>query len=76
MFRFANPQYFYILIVVLAVWAIFIFGEYKRLKNLSKFGVSSVIEPLMPEVSKYRPRFKFFLQQLVLIILVYKIDPS
>ena len=71
MFRFANPQYFYILIVVLAVWAIFIFGEYKRLKNLSKFGVSSVIEPLMPEVSKYRPRFKFFLQQLVLIILVF-----
>ena len=71
MFRFANPQYFYILIIVLAVWAIFILGEYRRKKKLARFGISSVLEPLMPEVSKYRPRFKFFLLQLVLVILIF-----
>lgn len=71
MFRFANPQYFYILIIVLAVWAIFILGEYRRKKKLARFGIGSVLEPLMPEVSKYRPRFKFFLLQLVLVILIF-----
>lgn len=71
MFRFANPQNLYILIIVLVVWAIFIYGEYNRRKRLDRFGLSRVIEPLMPEVSKYRPRFKFFLQQMVLIILIF-----
>lgn len=71
MFRFANPQNLYILIAVLAVWVIFIYGEYNRRKRLDRFGLRSVIEPLMPEVSKYRPRLKFFLQQLVLILLVF-----
>lgn len=71
MFRFANPQYLYLLIVVVIVWALFIYGEYNRSKRLDKFGLNSVLTPLMPELSMYRPRFKFFLQQLVLIIIIF-----
>ncbi len=73
MFRFANPQYLYLLFIVVVIWGVFLYGEYKRRKNLNKFGLSSVIEPLMPEVSKYRPGLKFFLQQLALILLIFVI---
>ena len=69
MFRFANPQYLYLLFIVVVIWGVFFYGEYKRRKNLKKFGKISAIEPLMPEVSKYRPSLKFFLQQLALILL-------
>lgn len=73
MFRFANPQYLYLLFIVVVIWGVFFYGEYKRRKNLKKFGKISVIEPLMPEVSKYRPSLKFFLQQLALILLIFVI---
>lgn len=71
MFRFANPQYFYLLIIVLLILVLFVYSEYSRKKRLNRYGKAGVIEKLMPEVSKYRPRLKFFLQLLVLILLVF-----
>ena len=71
MFRFANPQYFYLLIIVLLILVLFVYSEYSRKKRLDRFGKNRVIEKLMPSVSKYRPQFKFSLQLLVIILLVF-----
>ena len=71
MFRFANPQYFYLLIIVLLILVLFIYSEYSRKKRLDRFGRNRVLEKLMPDVSKYRPQFKFALQLLVIILLVF-----
>lgn len=73
MFRFANPQYLYLLIVIPVIWGVYFYGEYRRRRNLKRFGNESVLEPLMPDVSKYRSGLKFFLQQLALILIIFVI---
>ncbi|MEG1998493.1 MAG: VWA domain-containing protein, partial [Bacteroidales bacterium] len=73
MFRFANPQYLYLLIIIPIIWGVYLYGEYRRRKNLKLFGNEGVLSPLMPDVSKYRPGLKFFLQQFALILIIFVI---
>ena len=70
MFRFANPQYLYLLIIVPLIWGLYLYGEYRRRRNLKKFGKEDVLSPLMPDISRYRPGLKFFLLQLAFILLI------
>ncbi len=73
MFRFAQPEYLYLLLIVPLIWVLYFYSVYKKKKNLAKFGHVKTLEPLMPDVSKYKPGTKFFLQQLALIVLVFLI---
>ena len=73
MFRFAQPEYLYFLLIVPLIWVLYFYSVYKKKKNLAKFGHVKTLEPLMPDVSKYKPGTKFFLQQLALIVLVFLI---
>lgn len=73
MFRFANPEYLYLLIIIPIVWGIYLYSDYRRGKNLEKFGRLAVLEPLMPNKSKYRPNVKFFLQQLALLLIIFAV---
>lgn len=71
MFRFANPQYLYLLITIPLIWGLYLYGEYRRRRNLKKFGKEEVLLPLMPDISRYRPGLKFFLIQLAYILLIF-----
>ncbi len=71
MFRFANPQYLYLLFAVPLIWGLYLYGEYRRRRNLKKFGNEEVLLPLMPDVSRYRPGLKFFLVQAAFILAVF-----
>ncbi len=71
MFRFANPEYLYLLILVPALWGLFLYGRYRSRRNLAKYGNPQVLAPLMPDVSKYKPWIKFILQQFAFIVLVF-----
>ena len=61
MFRFAQPEYLYLLIIVPILWGLFIYGRYRSRRNLAKYGNPSVLAPLMTDVSKYKPWIKFML---------------
>ena len=71
MFRFAQPEYLYLLIIVPILWGLFIYGRYRSRRNLAKYGNPSVLAPLMPDVSKYKPWIKFIIQQLAFIVIVF-----
>ena len=50
MFRFAQPEYLYLLIIVPILWGLFIYGRYRSRRNLAKYGNPSVLAPLMTDV--------------------------
>lgn len=61
MFRFADPAYLYLLILLPLLAAFYLYSNYKRRKNIRKFGDPALLKALMPDVSKYRPDIKFWL---------------
>ena len=54
MFRFANPQYLWLLLAIPALVLIFWAAAARRRKRLARFGTPGVLEELMPEVSTGR----------------------
>lgn len=61
MFRFADPAYLYLLIILPFLAAFYLYSNYKRRKNIRKFGDPELLKQLMPDVSKYRPNLKFWI---------------
>lgn len=72
MFRFANPDYLYLLLLLPLLVGIFLYANYRRRQNIQKYGDPTLLNELMPTVSKYRPDIKFWLMfsALTLIILM------
>ena len=71
MFRFAQPQYLYLLLIVPLMWAIYFYSVYRNRENMAKYGNPQILQSLAPDVSKYKPGTKFFLQQLALIVMIF-----
>ncbi|NDV64416.1 VWA domain-containing protein [Bacteroides sp. 224] len=61
MFRFEDPTYLYLLLILPFLAAFYLYSNYRRRKALRKFGDLVLMAPLMPNVSKYRPDVKFWL---------------
>ncbi|MFI3282252.1 MAG: VWA domain-containing protein [Rikenellaceae bacterium] len=61
MFRFANPQYLYLISLIPFMWLLFVVASHNRRKRLAKFGNPEIMKLLMPNVSRGRVRFKFLL---------------
>lgn len=61
MFRFGEPMYIYLLVVVPVVAVLYVYSNYRRRKRLRVYGDPSLLAQLMPDVSKYRPDVKFWL---------------
>ncbi len=66
MFRFADPQFLYLLILLPLLVVFFIYSGYHRKKRISEYGDMELMKGLMPEVSYYRPVIKFWIMWLVL----------
>lgn len=58
LFRFANPEYLYLLLLLPALAALFVINEFRRRRSLKKLGDSILIGRLMPEMSGVRPVVK------------------
>ena len=52
MFRFGEPLYLYLLIVVPILAAFYFYSNYRRRKRLKEYGDMELLKQLMPEVSK------------------------
>lgn len=63
-FRFAHPEYFYLLLVVPVFTVLFILSRANRKRSLRLFGDNALIAQLMPSVSTSRPIIKFILWML------------
>ena len=70
MFRFANPQYLWLLLAVPALVALYALAARSRRKRLARFGNPAILEELMPEVSTGRTAFKFILFCTAVALLV------
>lgn len=73
MLRFEDPIYLWMLLIIpILVLVRFIVWQ-KRKHNLRKFGDSSLLKEMMPDVSKYRPTIKFCLLLSAITILIFMI---
>lgn len=61
MFRFANPDYLYFLILVPAVLALYFFSVYRSRKKIRQLGDPELIARLMPDYSRFRAASKHWL---------------
>ena len=73
MFRFAHPEYFYLLLVLPIIYLVYLYGIFRRKKNLKKYGDIKLLESLMPDVSRYKPHVKFYFKLFALLVLVFVI---
>jgi Ca-activated chloride channel family protein len=59
LFRFANPEYLYLLLLLPVMTAMFVFDQVRKRNSLKKLGESAMIGRLIPEISRIRPVIKF-----------------
>lgn len=71
MFRFENPIYLYLLVLIPILALIRFYAISKRRKRLRKFGDPELLKSLMPDVSRLRPEVKFWLLIAALAMLIF-----
>lgn len=70
MFRFEDPIYLWLLLLVPVLLLLRYFTYMRRKAKLKKFGDMSLVRELMPDVSKYRPTVKFMLTLIALALVI------
>ncbi len=64
LFRFANPDFLYLLLLLPVVILLFIINEIRKKRALNRLGDIKLVGNLVPELSKMRPVIKLILQLL------------
>ena len=70
MFRFEDPIYLYLLVLIPLLALICFFMVHQQKKRLRKFGDPELVRQLMPNVSRFRPMVKFYLLLGALALLI------
>lgn len=70
MFRFENPAFLYLLIIIPVFILIRLLGIRKRKRKLKKFGDIELVKQLMPDVSYSRRTLKFWLMMAALALII------
>jgi Ca-activated chloride channel family protein len=73
MFRFANPDYLYLLLVLPLLIVFYIYAIARKKKALKKYGNPELLAELMPEVSYKRQHGKFWLLFGSIAVMVFVI---
>ncbi len=71
MFRFGEPLYLYLLLVLPFLVAFYLYSNYRRRKKLRQYGDPVLMAHLTPAVSKYRPDVKFWLMWSALAMIIF-----
>lgn len=61
MFRFAHPDFLYLLFILPALFGFYVYTLFVRRKDLKRYGNPALLAKLMPNVSNKRPAAKFWL---------------
>jgi len=67
LFRFANPDFLYLLLLLPVVILLFIINEIRKKKALKRLGDINLVGRLVPEMSKIRPVIKFILPLIAIL---------
>lgn len=70
MFRFANPYFLYLLIVVPILVTMFVYVTHQQKIRLREFGNPDLLKRLMPNASIIRPQLKFYMLMVVLVLMI------
>ncbi len=70
LFRFANPDFLYLLLLLPVMVIFFIINGIRKRKALRRLGNVQVVNSLMPEVSRTRPLLKFILVSVAFLACV------
>ena len=70
MFRFENPIYLWLLLIIPILIIMKIMMWYVQRKKLSRIGNPTLLKELMPDVSRFRPWVKFLLLITALFLLI------
>jgi Ca-activated chloride channel family protein len=62
LFRFANPIFLYLLLLLPVIILMFVYNEVRKKKALKRLGDINLVSGLVPEMSGIRPLIKFILQ--------------
>jgi len=73
MFRFSNPEYLYLLLLIPALILLYAAINIRQRKRLKAFGDPALLTLLMPDVSQRRPLLKFILQVTAITICIVMI---
>ena len=68
-FKFAHPEFLWLLLIIPAIVVFYIYTVIKRKKNIEKYGNPEIISKLMPDLSLSKPRWKFILQTISLALI-------
>ncbi len=71
MFRFAHPEYFFLLLLIPLLIGVYVYSNIKKNRNIKHFGNPELLAELMPNVSHFRPGVKFYLQLSALFLIVF-----
>ena len=70
MFRFEDPQYLYLLLLIPLLAVVRLLMVYQQKKRLRRFGDKELVSQLMPDVSRWRPLVKFCLLLAALALII------
>src|SRR5574344_1689894 len=70
MFRFEEPAYLYLLLLLPALVIFYLYTNFQRRRRLREFGDPELMAQLMPSVSKHRPDVKYCLMLAAVGLLV------
>lgn len=70
MFRFEEPAFLYLLLLLPALVIFYLYKNYKRRRRLREFGDPELMAQLMPSVSRHREDMKFYLMVCAVGLLV------
>lgn len=70
MFRFAHPEFLFLLLLIPMMAGVFIYATIQQKNKIKKFGNPELLNSLMPNVSFVRPQVKFVMQLLAVVFLI------
>jgi Ca-activated chloride channel homolog len=62
LFRFANPEYLYLFLLIPVLILLWILNEVRRTRTIKRLGNTELVLKLIPDMSKIRPALKFVFQ--------------
>ena len=77
MFRFANPEFLYLLLILPALIVFYIYAVIQKRRAVKRYGNPALLVELMPDVSPKRQHLKFWLSFAAIALLrVRSLVPS
>lgn len=74
LFRFANPDFLYLLLLLPVLIFLFVINEIRKRRALQRLGDFNLVSSLLPELSKARPILKFVIEMLAFVFAVIMIS--